>query len=223
MFVVNNLIGFGAGGGLGPKTLTWVAVYNTGTNATDYSGSFDGISVGAAQSDRYVIVGVGGHRASGSPNSITSVTISGVSATKVVESISADATMSSLWIANVPTGSTVDIDVVWGVGQGRMGIAVWYATGLSAGTAVDSGGSTADPATDTLTTSSDGFGVGYAFTNDAGTATWTGFTEETSSDEQIEGVSNHSAASTTTNGSNVSPSCDYSGSNANRAGVFATF
>ncbi len=64
--------------------------------------------------------------------------------------------------------------------------------------------------------------MAYNFSRDASSTTsWTNITEL--DDNTIGSEGSHSAAQADTTGSNISPSGDYSGSNANRGAVFVTF
>ena len=216
---VQQLIGFGAGGGTGAKVLTWKGSSTSTSDLTTYT--FSSADIGVASSDRYVIVAV-----TGGPNNrtVSSLTVGGVSATLVVEQVSAAASYTvSMWIANVTSGTTGDIVVTWSAGQTRTGIGWWTATGLSSGTANDSGGSTASPGTDTLNVLEGGFAVAAIVNIETGTdtVTWTNLTEKY--DELYESVNQSGASDATTAGTLVITATYSSSGSNNNAFVAASW
>lgn len=89
-----------------------------------------GLGIGAAASDRWVIVGiVVNHNTS---RSISAVSIGGVSATLLYSapSLSTDGVTFEFWKANVPTGSTADLSVTAPSGSfWDFAVATYYCTG----------------------------------------------------------------------------------------------
>lgn len=219
------------------KSRAFVGLFQNTANKADYSGDHDTIDLTAGGTitltpTSRLVAAVGGQLNSGSPNSLTSVSTQIGAMTAVQNSggdlaraISTDATMAQMFIQLTGTTSTVDLDIIFGGTQARIGGALWIIDGTTlTNTAQDAGNSIADPGTDTQTTTSDGFCLAYSFANWNSTNSWTGVTEETSGDAVIEGVTSHSAASALTNGSNITPEVTRTGSpNANRAMVAATW
>lgn len=168
--LATNLVGFGSGGGKATITFTDNSVAGSGQNQT-----FSTQSLGAAASDRYIIVGVAGEAGT---DTVSSLTVAGVSATNVVVQQSGFST-AEIWIASVPTGTTGDIVVNWSGTQDATGIGVWAMYGGSA-TAHDTGSATGSGSvfSTSLTIPSDGVAVACQSKNNTSTATWAGVTED---------------------------------------------
>ena len=106
MLHVNNLIGFGAGGGVNEFSLV----------DEDADGAVNGsvwtltsVVFGDEAPDRYLILVVTGHDEGTETSYTPSATIGGVSATRLTfpqNSDGSDTTFSAVYIANVPTGAT---------------------------------------------------------------------------------------------------------------------
>jgi hypothetical protein len=174
--------------------------------------TFSSLDFGAATAGRYIIVGIAA-RAVGAGRTLDSVTIGGVSATLIANSPVSDTNISSLAIANVPTGTTGDVVVTFNAAMGRCGIVWWRAPSLVSATPTDTGTSAADPATDTLTVAAGGFLVVVAFNNGTSTCTWSNVTERLPA-TQIESTIHYSAADVVSEaGGSVSPSGDWSSAN----------
>jgi len=216
MLRVNNFIGFGArpaAGSAGGKSVNWQTSATSGASGSSYT--FSSQALGSAASDRYVIVSVG---LGANSATVSSMTIGGVSATSVVAA-SGGHHNASMWIANVPTGTTGDVVLTLSGSSDRATIGVWASYGLASTTAHDTGSSTARPATDTLTTLAGGFAVGYCCNQDGGTVSWTNATERF---DEVQGQVS-SGADATTDGSSLSITATQTSTNTNRAAVFATF
>lgn len=153
--------------------------------ATDGAGpgntqTFTGKSLGTASSDRRIIVAVAS--ASGSTGLTASVTVAGITATKLVELCDNDSggTLATLFIVHVATGATGDV-VVTVTNSARMAIGMWAVYGLSSDTAHATGSSLANPGAVTLNTRSAGLifammnhgheDIRVAWTADVGTPT----------------------------------------------------
>lgn len=158
--------------------LTFLQTATDDTNASSYT--FSAQSLGTAASDRYIVVTVGAR--AGTTETISSVTIGGVTATINVQSTSNN-NIASVCIANVPTGATGDIVVTFSGTMDRCGIGAWRATGVTSTTATDTGTSIANPLTTNLDINAGGFAVAIGRTDDIATATWTNLTEKF--DEEI--------------------------------------
>lgn len=100
-------------------TLTYQGTDNSTTNGTSYS--FSSKSIGAANSNRRVIVGVA---LPDGDDTTTAVTVGGVSATELGQ-INGVVTGASLWIAAVPTGTTATIAVTVGSTTTSIKIGWW--------------------------------------------------------------------------------------------------
>lgn len=195
------------------KVLTYQTHAENGAGASSYS--FTSQPFGTAQSDRYIIVGIGW--ANLNPT-ISSVSIGGVSATNIATNANANGS-SALYIALVPTGTSGNVDITFsGTTNLHCGIAIWSATGLTSTTAVSSGNSSASATPSvTLTTVAGGFAVAYAhvgsnvsYSNT--TVPWTGVTQDWAGNV-ISNSRPHGGGSVATTGSNVSPSPTFVGGN----------
>jgi hypothetical protein len=94
-----------------PVNISYIGRTIDTVNRTTYN--FTSRNIGAASSDRVVLVGV--HAYSNSNHSISSVSVGGVSATRLARSNGnnnyATAEYASIWAANVPTGTTATVQV----------------------------------------------------------------------------------------------------------------
>jgi len=181
-------------------TLTFLQSTGDSTNNTTYT--FSGQNLGTASADRVIIVKVSGSNTGGA-NTVSSVTVGGITATAVKElSFLSSAHYVGLFIASVPTGTTGNVVVTFGSGFARAGIALWAGTGLSSNTpTATNSASTADGAnpapSTTVNVSADGFVIAGSYTNNNGAPTWawTGVTEKF--ETVVEGNSLQSGASDT--------------------------
>lgn len=107
--------------------LSYTASVGSTANLSSYT--FSGLAIGAADSERLVLVGVFG--SSGAGTDIDSVTIGGVAASLVVKRVNSesDIQMAGLYIAAVPTGTTADVVVNFNGGKLRAGVGVWRLVG----------------------------------------------------------------------------------------------
>lgn len=139
------------------------------------------MGIGAAASDRYVYVALFSKRV-GSPLSISSVTIGGVTATPLITQSNAESNspITAIYYANVPTGTTADVVVTYNAEAVRSYCSTYRVVGaFSPTTASDDAGSTAEPASLNMNIpSGDSFAFGISYCDNAGQdPTWTGLTE----------------------------------------------
>lgn len=168
-----------------------VALSHTASDALNddlSSYTFSGLSLGAAASDRRIIVSAHSRESSAGVTSLpTAVTIGGVSAAKIVEQTILDSPGSNvssgvaLWWAAVPTGATGDVVVTYDGSQLRGAVSVYRLTGAEgtvADTATDSvdGGNSVSTTLLVPTTAVHAGVVSVA--GAGGTAAWTGPTED---------------------------------------------
>lgn len=189
------------------------------TDLTTYT--FSAQAFGAEAADRKIIVGISNR---GLNFGITSVTIGGVAATSVVQSPAGAATdKASIFIADVPTGATGDVVIVFGGGMTRVGIGVWRMVGASTSTPTDTGTSATDPATTTLTIAANGGGVGCGLSvGVTSTATWAGLAEDY--DEVVESTITHTGAHlNSVAGGDIAVSCDWTGTPSPGVAAFASW
>ena len=141
--------------------------------------TFSGIALGAADAGRVIVVGTSS--GGGSASTVSGLTVGGVSAVEAVElQHQGDANYrSSLWVAEVPTGTTGDVVVTMSGSTGDCGIIVWPTTGAdssphaTASDATDAGGLTVD-----LNVEADGAIFAYSACDAGPGWSWTGVTED---------------------------------------------
>jgi hypothetical protein len=166
--LTGKIMGAGGAGGV-PDNVHLYSNYSVVTNAT-----FSSVPFGEENASRYLVIGY----ASGNSNTAapTSVTIGGVSASLLVQSPTAAAFRTQLWIAAVPTGTSGTLSITnssatWN----NISVAALY---LSSGTAVDTGmgynSTTLDASANV--TGPKGVAVGYCFYYNGYTSTPSGFT-----------------------------------------------
>ena len=102
------------------------------------SKTWAGLSLGTAASDRKIIVGVTRRIGTGTLV-INTLTVGGVSATRIATFNIASGYQIEFWGAAVPTGTTGDVVVnVAEAGVGRISVILWRTTGVQSFTATDS-------------------------------------------------------------------------------------
>lgn len=211
-------IGFmqGSAGGGGTPTATYIGSNASTGNQNVYT--FADQSIGAAASDRLVVIVVA---VSGGNGSILSVTADGnsMSSTRTSGSSSPQITMRQLTIT---TGTTADIEVTVGTfGAARCSIDIFTITGLSSTTAGATDADTADPISLSVSTSASGVAIAGAMTVTNTTATWANMTEQ--SDRSVE--SSMTVTTALVNGlssGTLSPTCTF-GSSSDPHAVLATW
>jgi len=181
-----------------PASVSFEASVVTGTNATDYSGTFDGIAIGTAAANRRVAVGVGGARGGSGHHTVSSMTIGGVSAAADLVRSSGNLCVGEIWSAIVPTGTTADIDIILNASMANLGIGVW-AIYSAASSASDTLNNNSDPMTGAITIPTDGAMVAYAHNDGtSGSWAWTNATERF--DEVTESAQSQTGADSTAEG-----------------------
>ena len=159
-----------AGGGGGPSGLAFQSVSSDTTSLTTYS--FTSIGIGTAAADRYVIVGVTGATAGGSPT-ISSVSIDGTNGTIGVQASNGFSAVAGIVARLVTAGTSITISVTYSLSMNRCSIGVWTFYGLTDATPQNTQSSQSDPATATLTATvgMPAFVIYYQRSNPAG-VTW---------------------------------------------------
>jgi len=150
---------------------------NTANSTTDYTGLFDGIAIGTAAGDRIVQVCVDSSRSSAGARTVSTMTIGGIAAKLIKRSTTANGDALEIWAAEVPTGTTADIDVDMSASMDNMQLNVWSITGAD----FDSYFTISDTGTtlsqSTLMPLNSAF-IGATFNVGNSGCTWTGATEE---------------------------------------------
>lgn len=157
---------------------SFTLAYVAGSDVPNISGSntiytIPTVQLGAAASSRRIIVATVGRKASPSA-AASSVTVAGIAATKVAEVLDSGTT-TSIWSANVPTGTTGSVVSVWPEAMVRCHMHVYRVTGSASGI-VDSKQATGSAAATLNLTTATGGGIiaTSVSTTGSATATWTG-------------------------------------------------
>ena len=174
------------------------------SNLTEYT--FSGKSLGAAHSNRKILVAVGSGNAN-TGRTIDTLTIAGTSATLVSDGVTSaradggggagNTTTTEIWIASLSAGTSGDIVVTWSAGMSRCSIVVYRL--INAQTTAYNVATDISITANALTASVNqiGFGVviGSIYDVDAATRThtWDVLTEDV--DQEVEAGRAHSTAS----------------------------
>jgi len=181
-------------------------------------------NIGAAASDRYIIVVVHTRDSGTAAKTLNSVTVGGVQATILsqVQSASTNSNIAGLAIVRMPTGTTADITITFSEVMLRAAISVYRVTGISAATPYDLVTSTASNPSGTIDVPAGGFAIGVANSGANTTASWTGLTEDY--DAVVESGLNYTGAADTfvTEQNGLSVQATF-GTNTNPAGIFASW
>jgi hypothetical protein len=167
-----------------PASVTFTDSDSTGSNLTVYT--FSGLSLGTAQTGRKIVVGACG-AGGGSARTITGITVAGSDCTLVKQGTADGESAADLYQVELASGTTGDVVVTFSGAPSRAAVGVFAV--YDAATAVhDTGGSNANPATDTLNIPAGGVAIGYQYTGHGSTRTftWTNLTEDL--DQTFDGV-----------------------------------
>ncbi len=146
--------------------------------------TFSTCAFGAAAADRIIVVGVCGQ--DGASAGVSSMTIGGVAATEIVESVASvggNAVNTALYYAAVPTGTTGDVVVTFGGNQSAAAVGVWAVLNSSGTPSASASNARNDgnPNATTINCPANGAILGYAGLTQSGSdptsATWTNLTE----------------------------------------------
>lgn len=138
--------------------------------------TFSGVSLGAADVTRYIIVGVTIYDGS-TNNNVGSMTIGGVSATEIATTFNGGR-RACIWGALVTAGTSGDIVINTNNGAGTyLMMSAWAAYGISSLTPYATAASSASPADLSLNTPADGMLIAVANPGLNGDISWTGADE----------------------------------------------
>ena len=216
---MTQLVGFGAGDIA--ASISYVTQLVSTSDLTTYT--FTAAAIGTAAGGRYVVVGVS--IAFSTTRSISSVTVAGATATLIGTALTSANLVMALYGVQVDSGTTGDIVVTASGASLDCGIGVWALYDLTSQTPVDTGTSTANPSTDSLTTLDNGVAIAFADSaNTLATYTWSGLTENF--DGTVEATLAHSYSGASANiavGSNLSISATRTAGVTQTAMVTASF
>jgi hypothetical protein len=187
--------------------LSYVASTSIDRASSSTAFTFSNVNIGTANTNRVIILGVGGFRSSalGALGTLTSVTIGGVNATRIITQLISTYGAVHLFALAVPTGTTANIVVSHGNAE-TCAIGVYSlittapsidATRASSGVQTSTTLTTASATIDTGTNSAI---VGFIYGVNNGSTTWTNLTEnfdiDTRSSENFSGASGYPYGST---------------------------
>ena len=142
-------------------------------SATAYT--FSSQALGAAADDRIIVVG---GFSTNAVQTVSSVTIGGVSAVHVASATDSGGEQCALWQAAVPSGTTGDVVWTWGGAEVGMGIGVWRIVNAVPSAYDFSGVTGASALSSTLDIPANGVAIAYSGAASVNrTATWSGLTE----------------------------------------------
>lgn len=178
MLILNELIGFGAGGG-NPTTCTFLQLARNDSDLTTYT--YAAQNFGTADARRYIIAAIGGR--ANVASTLDSVTIGGVTATQIANVTVGTTGIAALFAAAVPTGTSGDVVLTFSGGMLRTGCALFsllsdFDATVPTDAQTDNTLSTNDLSV-SLSVPVGGVVIACNHTNATSTATaWTGVTED---------------------------------------------
>lgn len=195
MLNVNNLIGFGVGGSDLPTTATYISTYSSGADSASYT--ITNANLGTPYAGRRIVIGIACHF-SGTAT-ISSITVGGVAATKLVSSFGGGGLTSGVAFYIIEDSSNATANVVLNFSAALAGyaIAIWAMaemnfTGATTSNAISN--NTTSPSLSIPITISK-TGVCLAITKGVVTSGITGYTINTA--YQVEGTNSFAAGQTT--------------------------
>jgi len=196
-------------------TVEYITSTSSSSDLTTYT--FSSVSLGDIGQSRKIIVVVYAAAIS-SPRSVSSVSVAGTSASSVVANNSTGVECS-IWIADVPSGTTGNVVVTMTAQFSVCGISVYAARNLTNVTAIDTA---TDSGTDNvanlnLDATDSGFAVGGIYWSGSRTTSWSGIIENFDSTSIGDSTSASVASDNFTTGGTKIISATGSGSSAHRA------
>jgi hypothetical protein len=200
------------------------------TDLTTYT--FSAAALGTAAANRIILVAVHGANALAASANISTVTVDGNSAARVIQLLTDTNSnrAAAIYAVALAAGTTGDVVVTFGAGQSRAGIGVSAMYGAASATASDTDSATCtagNPTTNgavTLTVPAKGVALGVSTSGGGVTVgcTWTGLTERY--DQSMETTNFDSAADLNSNaGGNIAMSAIWNFASTNGGAVFASW
>lgn len=155
------------------------------TSAGASSWTFTGQNVGTAAADRKIIVIAMGRKAGASVESLTGVTVGGVTATQVVKTTRSGAAGGGaanaigIYEAALPSGTTGDVVVTFSGNVGRCIVSLFRATGIDASHASAADNAAAEDPSASINVPVGGIAIGGCLAGGSGSTSevWAGLTE----------------------------------------------
>lgn len=188
MLMVNQLLGFGVGGG---STAAGLTVTNTDETNAGFSASssqtFSSLSFGAAEAGRLIIVAISHWDGGGTPKTISSVQIAGGAATELLyatQPVSDFGAGLGVYARALDTGTSGNVSMVFSDAPNGVACAVWSVLGGASITPHDTLTDSGNPISGALDIPAGGVAIAHAHGRDSGsTVAWTGLAEDYESDE----------------------------------------
>lgn len=147
-------------------TIAFADSASDGSDTSTYT--FSSRAIGAAAADRIVVVAAAVRDDSAGGANISSLTIGGVTATRVV-TVTQNFLDVGIWALRVPSGTTADIVLNIATANGdRATIGVWAITGAIGWRPYETGSDTGDDPSDTLALIAGSVAVGFVFDANSG-------------------------------------------------------
>lgn len=179
--------------GIATAVLTYIGTLTSASNLTTYT--FTAASIGAARTNRLVVLAVQGLTTTG--RTISSVTIGG-NAASVAASSASNNSQSGLYYLNVTSGTTADIVVTFSGSNSRCTVHVYTITGLKSFTPVGADATVSTSSTSlnrTIAISKGGCAIGVAWVGfSPSTITWTNLTKDSGVTNEVQQFSSASAS-----------------------------
>ena len=166
--MIHGVVGASSGG---PATISSVDDSVDATGQTIYT--FSSQALGSAGGRKIIVLVCGGNGA----RTVSTLTVAGESASLVKRQQAGVEATVEIWSVEFSGATTGDVVVTWSGAQNRCFIGVLAAYGAAAA-ANDTGGSVADPLSDTLDIPAGGVAVGIAHNDNTNSFTWTNLTED---------------------------------------------
>lgn len=181
---VTQLIGFGVGGGIGPKTISYPTSFaTTDTDASSYS--FTSTPIGTAGSDRYIVTAIMTRDATGTAPTVTNCTVGGQATTNSqnVQSLDGNRRITMRITTDpVTSGTTATVAVTTSATCTGCAIATWavYQVDSTTSVATDSDQTSSGATLNaSVTVPANSAIIGVLMCElDLITASWTGLTEQ---------------------------------------------
>lgn len=160
----------------------WVnSAFQDGLAQTSTAFTFSNVSIGVANSNRVVIVGIRLFNGSANLGTMGTVTIAGVTATQLVTDGGTGNSRTLIYAAAIPTGTTATILISTG-NRTSCGIGVWRMVKAGASLATNATFSSASTSSFSINTITNGALVSVAGVTNGSPITWTGATERSELD-----------------------------------------
>lgn len=206
MDIITHRLMMAAAGSSLPLTYSNTASSGSSSNVSTYT--YTGLSIGTASASRNIIV-----ITAGNAGTVNSITVGGVSATRVVEKIG-NGYLCAMWQAKVPTGTTADVSITFSQSQSDNQVFLYamYSNNLTVESTASSTTASSTSVPFSATVPQNGVTI-FAATNqgDNRIITWSGATSR--GKQSAGGIFELAVADTTADGS-VSASVSYNSASA---------